>query len=146
MLKVSQLMSRRGAILGAFVMLAVVAGAVLLAVQLQGAAPAPQQVHVSIIGNQGGTVMVDGGAPTRLDAYDGTDARDFTASKAVSVIVDSSGMPPSCSIVDQAGKQLASEAGPTPSTVLQTTSLGYGPAGTVNAPTTESVTCYATLG
>lgn len=146
MLDVSQLKNRTSVILGAAVVVAVVVGAILFALQAPGPAPAPQQVHVSIIGNQGGMVMVDGNAPTRLDAYDGTDSRDFTASKVVTVIVDSSGAPPSCRVVDHAGKQLAAESGSTPSVVLQTTELGYGPAKTVMAPTTEHVTCEVIFG
>lgn len=146
MSNVTQLKTRTGVILGVAVALAVALGAVLYAVQSGGAAPAPQQVHVSILGNLGGTVTVDGGAPTRLDAYDGTDARDFIASKSVSVMVDSSGMAPSCRIADSAGKQLASHAGATPSIVPQTLLQGYGPAKSIQAPTIESATCEVTLG
>lgn len=146
MLDLIQPKHRTGVILGGAVVLAVVVGAILFAVQSPGPAPAPQQIHVSIIGNLGGTVMVDGGTPTRLDAYNGTDARDFTASKSISVLVDSSGMAPSCRIVDRAGKQLAAQDGASPSVVPQTMLQGYGPAKSIEAPTIESVTCEAQLG
>ncbi|RSD22018.1 hypothetical protein [Amycolatopsis eburnea] len=144
MLDLKQLKGQKGAIVGAA--LAVVAVALVLALPSAGAAPAAQQVHVSIIGNLGGSVMIDGGVPTRLDAYDGTDGRDFTASKSVFVTVTSSGDAPWCHVVDKAGKQLADAKGAKPSIVPQTFATGYGPAQNVDAPTIESVTCEVTLG
>ncbi|HET6286373.1 MAG TPA: hypothetical protein VFG15_06445 [Amycolatopsis sp.] len=104
-----------------------------------------QQLQVAVIGNMGGTVIVDGDEVIPLKASDGVDQTTVTAAESVRITVASSGGAPRCSVHTMAGAVLVERAGPTPKTGPQTMVTGGGPADVVSAPSLESVTCEIEL-
>lgn len=138
-------MSRRVIVLSAAAAI-VAAAAVITAVLVSSSDARPaQQLQVAIIGNLGGTVIVDGDEVTQLDAHDGADQTTVTASESVNITVTSSGGAPRCSVHTMAGAALADRAGPAPRMASQTMVTGAGPADVVSAPSMESVTCEVEL-
>ena len=136
--------TRKRWILGTLIALAVGVTAVLLATQPGTSAAPAQTLTVKIRGNLGGTVYADGEVH-HLEAYDGTDSLVVTARKTVSVEVTSTGVPPGCSIEDQAGNSLNSQIGAEPHLVQQTQLEGYGPAHVYEAPSWETANCSIDL-
>lgn len=108
-------------------------------------APQTQLINVSIRGNLGGFVIVDGQETTKLIAYDGTDHLAVNAAKSVHVTVDSTGDTPWCHIDGSNGATLQERFGVPPHPAQQTVFQGYGPAQVVEVPSHETVACDVTL-
>lgn len=120
--------------------------AVVLATNTPSAKPAPTQlINVSIRGNLGGFVIVDGQETTKLIAYDGTDHLAVNAAKSVHVTVESTGETPWCHIDGSNGVTLQERFGVPPHPAQQTVFQGYGPAQVVEVPSHETVACDVTV-
>lgn len=138
-------MSRRVIVLSAAAAIVAVAAVVTAVLVTSSDARPAQQVQVSIRGNLGGSVIVDGDQTIQLKAETGADQVTVTATETVHVSATSSGGEPRCSVHTMAGVVLVEKAGPAPTVGPQTMVTGGGPADVVNAPSWESVTCEVDL-
>jgi hypothetical protein len=120
---------------------AVAAGIVVFMLVQSGPTAPAGQFHVSIRGNLGATVTVDGKVTT-LRAETGYDSGDFTGQQ-ISVVASSSGAAPNCRITDGSGVELAAQVGDAPEVGPQTVLQGYGPAKSIEAPSIETASCTA---